>query len=149
MSQQVVKAWTHSICMQQTAGHLHMNCSSCMTSWDGWFPFVLSQSLRHQALDQTPGTKYTFPHNSVLQNNLRNNFSRQSHWHSTLNFIPLWEWTWRHNASPQVRQRFNCAFLYDNSAHVSVLPYIKHAVTSRPFSKWDKVTYCACSKYSP
>ena len=26
-----------------------------------------------------------------------------------LNFIPLWEWTWRHNTSLYARQRFNCA----------------------------------------
>ena len=33
-------------------------------------------------------------------------------------------------------------WLIDNSAHVSVMPYIRCAVTSHPFSKWDQVEFC-------
>ena len=70
-----------------------------------------------------------------------------------LNFIPLWEWMWRQNTShlykrtsistaPQAFCSRALIFLrHDNSVHVSVLPDVKYAMISRPFSKtkWDQV----------
>ena len=57
----------------------------------------------------------------------------------------LWKWTWRHNISLHACQHFcTRAHIFlrtDNSAHISVLPNIKYVVTSRLFSKWDKVWF--------
>ena len=66
-----------------------------------------------------------------------------------LQLIPLWEWTWCYNASLQARKHFKSSAPFyshwhiflrpDNSVCVSVVSSIKYAVTSYPFSKWDKV----------
>ena len=64
-----------------------------------------------------------------------------------LNLIQLWDWTWRHNASLHWHQHFNRPFCSrthifrrnDSIGRVSVLSNSKCAVTSRSFSKRDKV----------
>ena len=50
----VKTVWKHSICKLRKEGYQRMSCSSCMIFLDGWFPFVLFQSLAHPILDQIP-----------------------------------------------------------------------------------------------
>ena len=73
-----------------------------------------------------------------------------------LNFIPLWEWTWRHNGSLHAHQHFSGVFFVclvfffshmynffsrtDSRAHIPGWPNVKYAtMTSCLFSKWIKV----------
>lgn len=53
-NQQAMMAVKHSTCRQQTAGYLHMNCSSCMTFEGELSLSELSQHQGHQVLGQIP-----------------------------------------------------------------------------------------------
>ena len=52
------------------------------------------------------------------------------------NFIQLWEWMWHYTVPLHVRQHFNHVFAHELTiVRILVLPNIKYAVTSCPFSE--------------
>ena len=70
-------------------------------------------------------------------------------WKTNLSLIPLWEWTWHPITLLQMHRHFYCAYCcythtflqFNNSTNIPVLNNLSYAVTSSPFSKWDK-DYC-------